>query len=354
MDLFTHMMVSYLLGQGCGLAFGGVTEPQLLFAVIAGIFPDFDILTFPGWRWLPRLRHHGLTHTLLFPVMNALVLSFIVYTVWGLDPLQFIPLGLLTGVFHVVSDLITNFPVPLLAPVSWRGYSFAIDAAVNPYTLLPSLALIAVFWNLRASEFDYGQFRLMLLGVALALLAHFLVKLSLKLALRRRFRGEAWRVDAHPTFRYLTWYLMLMRKMDGAVVTEYQKLRFGREGRETRFYEVSLPAGVWSAGRGAMGENKIRAGGPEENAVAGGAGAPLVDGRDRAIALSFSRVMGRADVLGRNEDAAAVVSDRPEGGWEVFWFRWWSAYAPPVRGLLVTVLPDGSCEVESAVREVDV
>ncbi len=382
MDLFTHMMVSYLLGQGCGLIVGGLTEPQLLFAVIAGIFPDFDVLTFPSWRWVPRLRHHGVTHSLLFPVANAFALSFIVYLVWGLDPLQFTPLGLLTGVFHVVSDLMTNFPVPLLAPASWRGYSFAVDAAVNPYTLFPSLALIALFWNLRASGFDYGAFRLMLLAVAIALVAHFSAKLGIKLALRRSHGGEAERVDAHPTLRYLTWYLMLTRSVDGAEVTEYQKLRIGWEGRRSLFFEVSAPEG-WRPTQAALGAGRAPepfqerdmsaeerrgaglesdGGAPNElasdqergqSAGGGPSQAPPTLTRDRAIALSFFKVKERTDVLGRDEEAAAVVSERPGGGWEIFWFRWWSAYMPPVKGLAVTVMPDGSCTTADASRVVE-
>ncbi|MEM4728809.1 MAG: metal-dependent hydrolase [Thermoplasmata archaeon] len=391
MDLFTHMLVSYLLGQGFGLLSGGVTEPQLLFGVIAGILPDLDVFAFPLWRRLPRLRHHGITHSLLLPAVIALVLPLVVYLFWRLDPLPLIALGLLTGVFHVLSDLLTNFPVPLLAPLSWRGYSFAIDAAVNPYVLFSSLALIVFFWNLRAIGYDYGTFRLMLLAVALLLLLHFSVKLGIKLALRRGHQGEAARVDAEPTFRYLTWYIKLSREVDGAILTEYQKLRLGREARRSLFYEVSPPAD-WSASArsaaptlepgaaGVAGGTPVEcqapakalperqgASGAEAGTIArgeprcgalgtGGSGGGAAGGflsADAAIIASYRLVRGRRDILGSDDEAAAIVSERPGGGWEVFWFRWWSAYRPPVKGLVVTVLPSGSMEVAEVCRRVE-
>lgn len=323
MDLFTHMMISYILAIAFGQATGGISESQLLFGVIAGIFPDLDILTFPAWRWVPFLRHHGITHTLVFPIANAFVMSVIVYAVWGLDPLLFIPIGLLTGVFHVISDLLTNYPVPLLYPFKRKDYSLMIDSAVNPYLMFPVLVLIIYFWQLRSTAFPLDTFLLMLGLVAALLTAHFSVKLGLKLHIKRKYRGEGQRVDANPTMRYLVWHVVPIERFGRADVLEYIKIRLGRPERIPLFFEVEGP------------QNRLE---------------PPMDTRHKAVLQSYSCLSrDQLKALSRKGYYAAQVIEEPKGGkgaWKVFWFSWWDSFRKGKKGLMVEVGQDGECKAE--------
>ncbi|MGA7650021.1 MAG: metal-dependent hydrolase, partial [Thermoplasmata archaeon] len=73
MDLFSHVLVAYLLTYG---VFG--PQPQYLAAgALAGGLPDADALFFPLAKRFPILRHHGITHSLTGVTVVAVVGAFI-------------------------------------------------------------------------------------------------------------------------------------------------------------------------------------------------------------------------------------------------------------------------------------
>ena len=320
MDLFTHMLLSYILATVYGKAMGGITEPQLLFAVIMGGFPDSDVLLLPLWNRFKRLRHHGITHTIPFQIVLAPILALIIWRVWGLNPLPFIPIGIMAGVFHIISDLITNYPIPIYAPFSWKWYSLSIEAAINPYLMAPSIILIIVFWNFRATGFSLGMFNLILSIVGLAYTAHILVKLALKLHLKSKYKMDGVRVNAYPTTSYFTWYLMVIKNVGGMDVTEYLKVHFGRPKRKSMYYEVKVTH-----------DKPITTKLP-------------INSEAQAVAYSFSVMKEKLRNLAKEEQIACLVQNKGKE-WEVFWFRWWARYRNGAHGLLVRIKPDGSFDV---------
>jgi membrane-bound metal-dependent hydrolase YbcI (DUF457 family) len=320
MDLFTHMMLSYILATVYGKAAGGITEPQLLFAVIMGGFPDSDVLLLPLWKRFRRLRHHGITHTIPFQFVLAPILALIIWGVWGLNPLPFIPIGIMSGVFHIISDLITNYPIPIYAPFSWKWYSLSIEAAINPYLMAPSIILIIVFWNFRVTGFPLSAFYMLLSIVSIVYTAHLVVKLAIKIHLKRKYKMEGARVDAYPTTSYFTWYLKIIKDINGADVTEYLKVHFGRSKRKTMYYEVEVAH-----------DKPLTSKLP-------------INTEAQAVVYSFTAVKEKLMQLAREEQIACIVRNKGKE-WEVFWFRWWARYRSGAQGVLVKIRPDGSFDV---------
>ena len=69
MDLFTHVLIAYLLTFGLT----GPNPSYLAAGALAGGLPDADALFFPLARRFPILRHHGITHSLFGVTIVALV-----------------------------------------------------------------------------------------------------------------------------------------------------------------------------------------------------------------------------------------------------------------------------------------
>jgi membrane-bound metal-dependent hydrolase YbcI (DUF457 family) len=322
MDIFTHMMISYILVTILGLGTEGMTEPQLLFGVIMGIFPDFDVLTFPLWKKLPRLQHHGITHTISFNVVSPIVLSFIAFLIWGTNPILLIPVGIFTGIFHVISDFITSFGVPLFAPATWKPYALGVDHPVTPYLLFPVLALIIIFWQLRAQRFPYSTF-LMFLGITgLFIVGHLMVKLGLRLHIRRKYRHLGDKVDADPTMWYRTWYLMVTKRFGETNVLEYIKIKLGDEKKRSMFFDVQGPP------------RKVE---------------PPIDSTQKAVLHSYTTLHDTLKDFSKEWDIACTVEEK-DGLWVIFWFSWWLRWEVKVKGVLATVKKDGSLTQSVEVR----
>ena len=60
MDLFTHVLVAYLVTFGIV----GFKPSYLAAGALGGGLPDADALFFPIARRFPVLRHHGITHSI--------------------------------------------------------------------------------------------------------------------------------------------------------------------------------------------------------------------------------------------------------------------------------------------------
>jgi hypothetical protein len=226
----------------------------------------------------------------------------------------------MSGVMHILCDLITNYPIPIYAPFSWKWYSLSIEAAINPYLMAPSIILIIVFWNFRATGFPLSTFYMLLGVVGLAYMFHLLVKLALKLHLKKKYQIDGARVDAYPTTSYFTWYLKMIKFCDGADVTEYLKVHFGRQKRKTMYYEVEVL--------------------PDKPLTS----KPPINTEAQAVVYSFAVIKEKLKHLAREEQIACTVRNKGKE-WEVFWFRWWARYRSGAQGLLVKIRPDGSFDV---------
>lgn len=137
MDLFTHVIIAYLISFGLTL---GKSPVYIAAGSLAGGLPDSDILLMPLARRFPLLRHHGITHSIagvsVFAVAGALLGPMLVpgANAWYL--LLFMEIG---GLVHIFLDGFTHFAVPPLAPFSDVELHLDADRAVNGVTLAISL-----------------------------------------------------------------------------------------------------------------------------------------------------------------------------------------------------------------------
>jgi membrane-bound metal-dependent hydrolase YbcI (DUF457 family) len=335
MDLFTHMLISYIITLYPGLLMGGISEPQLLFAVICGIFPDFDVLTFFLWKRYPRLMHHGVTHSLAFGIGCPVVLGSMGQLIFGIPALLLIPFGIVTCVTHVLLDLLTTYPVPLFAPASWRSYSIDIDLAVNPWIMLLSLVLMFVLWQLRAMSYPFEAYMLIMAYVTLIYVMYYCVKGAIKYTLQRGYSKMGEKIEAHPTRNVAKWYLSITNVFSGTKITEISLHNIGGGRGKTLFYEIS---GEWP-------ENV-----PE----------PPIDSPEKALLLSAITVKRELEkVKGekvqwrapREELSATIV--KKKGTWEVFWFDWYARYLRNAKGVLFKVTEKGEVEAGKEVRSIE-
>ncbi|MCI4347111.1 MAG: metal-dependent hydrolase [Thermoplasmata archaeon] len=137
MDLFTHVLVAYLLSFG---VWGPNGLQYIAAGALAGGLPDADALLFPLARRFPLLRHHGITHSILGVTIIAAAGAFIVPIVLasvlgsafaaGSTLLYFLAMEA-GGLSHVFLDGFTHFSVPPFAPFSDWEFHLDADRAIN-------------------------------------------------------------------------------------------------------------------------------------------------------------------------------------------------------------------------------
>lgn len=137
MDLFTHVLIAYLISY----AIWGPNHLQYVAAgALAGGLPDADILLFPLARRFPALRHRGIVHTVLGVTIMAVAGAFLVPLLLGavVSPAFAAGSALLYflametgGLSHLLLDGFTNYSVRPLAPFSDRELHLDADRAVN-------------------------------------------------------------------------------------------------------------------------------------------------------------------------------------------------------------------------------
>lgn len=137
MDLFTHVLVAYLIAFGI---FGPNNLQYVAAAALAGGLPDADALLFPLARRFPLLRHHGITHSLfgvtVIAGVGALLVPFLLAAVVSPafavgSPLLYFLAMEGGGLSHVFLDGFTHFAVPPLAPFSKWELHMDADRAIN-------------------------------------------------------------------------------------------------------------------------------------------------------------------------------------------------------------------------------
>jgi membrane-bound metal-dependent hydrolase YbcI (DUF457 family) len=137
MDLFTHVLIAYLISYGLW----GTTGIQYIAAgALAGGLPDADALFFPLANRFPLLRHHGITHSIFGVTVIAAAGAFLVPPLFAAvigpsfaagSPLLYFLAMEAGGLSHVFLDGFTHFAVPPLAPFSKWELHLDADRAIN-------------------------------------------------------------------------------------------------------------------------------------------------------------------------------------------------------------------------------
>lgn len=319
MDFFTHMFVGYLATMWLGLGTSGaIPEPVLLFGVIMGGSPDFDVLLLPLWRRYPMTRHHGITHSLLFMLGAPAVGGGIAAVLFGMPIVLLYFVGVLAVGTHLICDWFTNFEIPLLLPFVRKGYTFGAENAINPYLMGWTVVSMFVLWGFRG-VLDPARYYLALQLTSALFLGYCAVRAALKLGLQRRYASAGRSVNAIGAISPFTWYLEERLVLSGVKVTRYVRVNLLAGTSEARFFEV----------------DRMATGLPIE--------APITSPEQALLAASSHIGLMAADL----QDLAATVQRTAEA-WEVIWFRWGALPNPRRTRLSMTVDDQGNVAMGSS------
>jgi len=329
MDLFTHMLIGYLIGWLAAFTATGYNEYLMLIPVVMAMLPDFDVVLYVVPRSFRRrfrgFKHRGISHTIVFLVACAAVVAFLFNMTTGTGLLAGFVLALLGGLSHVLLDALTSFAFPYLGPFSWRERSLDLDGAVTWYMAPFSLFSIVTMWSMRAYAVPFTTYTVFVAFVFSVIGAHYLARLSVKLYVERvLFKGRGAKVN--PTFTLLSFYVVLQNRVGGAAVAEYFHTSILKPGAggSRKYYEVDR---VPEAGTGR----------PNDVCEA---------------VLASSRALAQNGVSDVSSWAAMQLPSK-EGEWSLFWFDWnsWSPVAP-TPGLAVAVSGDGTLSVQPSSQRI--
>jgi membrane-bound metal-dependent hydrolase YbcI (DUF457 family) len=296
-DLFTHVLVAYLLS----FALVGGQPAYLAAGALAGGIPDGDILLWPLARRWPIFRHHGISHSVLGVTVVAAVGGLLVAPrlVPG-NPLLFFVVMEVAGLAHMLQDGFTHFSVPPLLPFSEKKLELDADRAINLLTLVVS---VFGFWLLLAVERGRAPYWVYL-DTVYALMAVFALYFGVRL-LGRLFIGRVvrrypeYRVPV-PTANPFVWMLLFETRANGRLRTGFVRYVLGRGVvRGPMALEVGLEAAT-----DAVDPERVLA---------------PVTTREAAIERSYPIARRESAMFDETYHFADVDGD-PRRGWLVTWY----------------------------------
>jgi membrane-bound metal-dependent hydrolase YbcI (DUF457 family) len=315
-DLFTHVLLGYLLSVGL-VGF----QPQYLAAgALAGGLPDADIFFFPIARRFPVLRHHGITHSILGVTVVAVVGGAVIAPRLAPgNPLLYVLVMEVAGLGHMVQDGFTHFSVPPLLPFSDRRLELDADRAVNFFTLLVSVAAFYLLLGVERNQVPFAVYVATVYALMAVYGSYFAVRLTARLWVGRRLRSLGPYDVPVPTTSPLTWLLVAERKAGGRVATT--------------FAEYSLGRGVV---RGPFALDVPLEGPPD--------GPPPARTPAEALAASYPLARRASRVL---DDTYHFGEARPTaaGGWSVHWYSLEFSAFGRAAGVRVDLPADGPATV---------
>ena len=319
MDLFTHVLVAYLLSFGLV----GFQPSYLAAGAIAGGLPDGDVFLFPLWKRFPVFRHHGITHSIFGVTVIAVVGGFVVAP-WLSPGNPWVYFGVMeaAGLGHMLMDGFTHFSVPPFLPFSKRPLEVDADRAINLLTLGVS---VASFYLLLGVERNHVPFSVYLETVYLLIaffVGYFVVRGTGRVLIGRVIRTMAAGTAPVPTGNPFVWLLVAEARAQGRMTTTYAKYVLGR-GVTIAPTTVSAP----------MEPDGLPT-------------APVSTERE-AIERSYP-VARKASRLFDDTYHFAEAARTSDGSWEVVWYSLEITFFGRSVGTRVRFAPDGSPTVRRA------
>lgn len=224
MDLFSHVLVAYLLTFG---VFG--SQPQYLAAgALAGGLPDADILLFPLGRRYPLFSHHGITHSLTGVTVVAVAGAFLAPMILPGSALVYFAVMEMGGVAHILQDGFTQFSVPPLAPFSDKRLHLDADRAISLVTLVVSVVGFYILLGVERNHVAFSVYVATLWVMAAFFVAYFAIRLAGRAAIQRHRSVLGARAEAVPTGNPFSWMLLSETLTDGRLRTTWARYRLGR------------------------------------------------------------------------------------------------------------------------------
>lgn len=313
MDLFTHVLLGYLLAVG-------ITgfQPQYLAAgALAGGLPDADVFFFPLARRFPILRHHGITHSILGVTVVAVVGGGLIapYLAPG-SPLLYFAVMEAAGLGHMLQDGFTHFSVPPLLPFSEKRLELDADRAVNFFTLLVSIGAFYLLLGVERNQVPFPVYAATVYALMAVYGTYFAVRLGARLWIGRHLSSWGPYDVPVPTTSPWTWLLLSERTTGGRFATTFAEFTVGR-GIVRGPFSVDVP-------------------------LTSPPGPPVpITTADGALAASYPLARRASRVFERTYHFGEA-RPTPAGGWTVHWYSLEFSAFGRAAGVEVDLDPSGA------------
>ncbi len=289
MDLFTHVLVAYLVTFGIV----GFRPEYLAAGALGGGLPDADALFFPLARRFPILRHHGITHSLfgvtLVAGVGALVAPLLAP---GSVAIYFLVLEV-GGLCHIAQDGFTHFSVPPLLPFSDRRLELDADRAINLVTLVVSVASFYLLLGVERNRLPFSVYLATVYLLMAFFAAYFAVRLAGRIRVGQRKRALGDFDHVAPTTNPFAWLVLSERVAAGRQRTTWARYVLGR----------GLVAGPYVA----------------EGLLEPSASVGLPVTEEEALARAYPLARRASGVLDSTFHFGEAFRD-PGGGWTAVWY----------------------------------
>ncbi len=159
MELVTHTLVATAFGLGARHKCPNLTNSQIMaICGVAGIFPDIDF----GYFLINPLDflaywHRAETHSLLLAPLWALLLTlgWSMLFKWQSNRSHIFWLSLAGLISHIFLDLLTNFGVKLLAPVTNTQFAYPLLFVIDGYLLALCACCWLAMWRRPANKLSW-------------------------------------------------------------------------------------------------------------------------------------------------------------------------------------------------------
>jgi inner membrane protein len=291
MDIFTHWFFSYLVNFGFQTL--RYNEYAMVFGIVIGVIPDFDVLLYPVGKRYPIWRHRGASHSIFFIAIETIILAFIFAPIIDVWVIALIAIGMISGLGHICLDVLTTIGIPVFWPFSKREVHLDLERAINPYFMGLSIFFIIFLFQLREIKFHYSTYLLLINAIGISIVLYYLFKLMLKIYIQKRFSTHEFKIKALPTAGFFKWYLV-GKKFEGDLLRlkycRYYMLN--RELPKFRFFNCNC---------------KLQAKSP-------------LDSKEKVKSYTYNLKEVKSFIMKFKYPLAEVVENYNEQHWTVFWF----------------------------------
>ena len=314
MDLFTHILIAYLLSFGLV----GFQPSYLAAGALAGGLPDADILFFPLARRFPVLRHHGITHSILGVSVVAVAGALVAPRIAGGDPWLYFLVMEVGGLGHMLQDGFTHYSVPPFLPFSEQPLELDADRAINFLTLVVSVVSFYLLLGVERNHVPFSVYLWTVYGLMVFYGAYFAIRLSARLWVGRRLRALGPFDVPVPLTNPFRWLLLSESKANGRMRTTFAEYTFGRGIRRGPF-TVDVPL------------------------EASGATGPI-GSAEEALSRSYPIARKASDLFDQTYHFGEAKPEA-DGGWLATWYSLEFTAFGRAAGVRVRLAPDGSSTV---------
>ncbi len=318
MDLFTHVLVAYLIAYGIA----GFHPSYLAAGALAGGLPDGDVLFWPLAKRFPMLRHHGITHSLVGVTGVALVGGLLLAPRLAPgSPLVYFVVMEAAGLSHIFLDGLTHFSVPPFLPFTETKLELDADRAINFVALVVSVVAFYVLLGVERGRVPFQEYVLTLWVLTAFFVAYFGLRLAIRGYLGRVLRSRPEFSTIVPTGDPFVWLLLREERSGGRERTTYARYRLGRGVSDgPRTVEVPVDPS------------------PDSGPVRSEA---------EALSRSFPAARKASSMFDRTYHFGEARS-APGGGWDVIWYSLEFTAFGRAAGVRVRIDPAGAVEARSA------